>query len=527
VVISGLAEDEQYVAAIRIRGVPLFLEGSKKRIPFSEPLVLAQGHHTIEVEARNLLGKATKRQVVIHVDRQGPLVTIDELRIDETAAEKKIEISGFLYDEAGVSGVLINDIEIPIRPGVEVPFSKRLTVDTSVLELVARDRLGNQTSATIPLLGAAKEISILEETDTGKIASLKSAIRNPQFAIQNPLLLACADLDACNGLIAGLFGPGDTRPPILQLRGWTDTQTVYVKKIYLEGQVSDESTIASLSINQIPILRRKGQSIFFSYLTELQEGENSIVVEARDGAGNLATKKISVFRRVPKALQLAERLSISVIPFEQKGAVSEASVAFQDNLIAALVDRDRFRVLERDKLDLILREQKLSRSDLIDRSTALRLGRLVAAQSIISGSIIETRAGIEIVARMIDTETSEIMATEDVYDEAKDLPALRSLAEGMAIKFHREFPLLGGLVIQSKGKQIFTDLGKGKIKLQRRLIVYREEPIEHPVTKKVLGADNEILGRARVTQVLPEMSRAELLDDKGDTIKRLDKVITE
>jgi hypothetical protein len=59
------------------------------------------------------------------------------------------------------------------------------------------------------------------------------------------------------------------------------------------------------------------------------------------------------------------------------------------------------------------------------------------------------------------------------------------------------------------------------------LVVYREEPIEHPVTGKVLGADNEILGHARVTQVLPEMSRAELLDDKGETIKRLDKVITE
>jgi hypothetical protein len=54
----------------------------------------------------------------------------------------------------------------------------------------------------------------------------------------------------------------------------------------------------------------------------------------------------------------------------------------------------------------------------------------VAAQSIIPGSIIETRAGIEIVARMIDTETSEIMATADVYDEAKDLPAMRSNSIG-------------------------------------------------------------------------------------------------
>jgi TolB-like protein len=367
---------------------------------------------------------------------------------------------------------------------------------------VARDLLGNQTSAQIPLF-------------------------REKSAIQNPTLLVCANSDICNRLIVSMFGPRDTRPPLLQLRGWTDTQTVYVEKIYLEGQVRDESKIESLTINQIPILRRKGQSIFFSYLAELQKGENSIIVEARDEVGNLARKKISVFRRVPKALQLAKRLSISVIPFELKGTVSEASVGFQDNLIAALVDRDRFRVVERDKLDMILREQQLSRSDLIDRSTALRLGRLVAAQSIIPGSIIETRAGIEIVARIIDTETSEVMATADVYDEAKDLPAMRSLAEGMAIKFHREFPLLGGLVIQSKGKQIFTDLGTGKIKPQRRLIVYREEPVEHPVTGKVLGANNVILGHARVTQVLPEMSRAELLDDKCETIKRLDKVITE
>ena len=128
---------------------------------------------------------------------------------------------------------------------------------------------------------------------------------------------------------------------------------------------------------------------------------------------------------------------------------------------------------------------------------------------------------------MIDTETSEIIATEDVYNEVKDLPALRSLAGGMAIKFHREFPLLGGLIVQSKGKHIFTDLGQGEIKLQRRLIVYREEAIKNPLSGKILGSDNEILGRARVTQVLPEMSKAEILDPAAKAIRPLDKVITE
>jgi TolB-like protein len=516
VVLSGLAEDEQYIAIIKIRGVPLFLEGSEKRVHFKEPLMLSQGRHLVEIEAQNLLGKTVRRQVVIRVDREGPLITIDELSFDETAAGRKIVISGFLYDEAMVSDLVINGLEIPIRKGIEVNFSKRLAAETGKLELVARDRLGNQTSARITFLSRKSATQ-----------NPHSEIRNLQSKIRNPLLLACADLDACNRLIAGLFGSSDTRPPSIMFKGWTDSQTVYLEKAYIEGQVGDESKIESLTINQIPILRRKGQSIFFSHLAELQEGENSIAIEARDEAGNLAIKKISIVRRIPKALQLAERLSVSVNPFEKKGILSEASLSFQDNLIDALVDQNRFRVVERDKLDLILQEQKLSRSNLIDRSTALRLGRLLAAQSIITGSIIETRTGIEIVARMIDTETSEIVATEDVYDEAKDLQVLRSLADGMAIKFHREFPLLGGLVIQCKGKQVFTDLGQGEVKLQRRLIVYREETLQHPVTGKVLGADNEILGRARINQVMPEISRAELFDGKVGTVNRLDKVITE
>jgi TolB-like protein len=262
-------------------------------------------------------------------------------------------------------------------------------------------------------------------------------------------------------------------------------------------------------------------------MADLDKGKNHIVIEARDEAGNTSEKRISIEREISKALQLTERLSLTVLPFEQKGAVSEASLSFQDNLIDGLVDQNRFRVVERERLDIVLEEQKLSRTKLIDKSTALRLGRLAAAQSVLTGSMIETRTGIEIVGRMIDTETSEILATEDVYGEVKDLPALRILAEGMAVKFHREFPLLNGQVIQKKGEYLFTDLGEDKIKLNRRLIVYREDPIEHPTTGQVFGTDSVIVGRARVIQVMSDMSKAEMIDDQDSSIKRLDKVITE
>ena len=501
VVISGIAEDDHYVSGIKIMGSPLYLEGSQKRIAFKEAVVLSQGQHAIEVEAKNLMGIVVRSKAVIHVDREGPIIAVETLRSSPGTSGKEVIIQGSIYDEAGVSHLSVNGMSVPIEGAREVPFEKKFTTDTDTIELVAVDRLGNQTSALVDL----------------SLASARS----------EPVMLASADTNLAHFLMAGLFGPKDTRPPHISLRGWTDTQTVFLKKVYLEGQASDENKIVSLSINQAPILRNQGKTVLFSHLAELQEGENTITIEARDEAGNMANRKITVIRRVPKALQLAERLSLTVLPFEQKGTVSEASLFFQDNLIDALVDQNRFRVVERDKLDMILQEQKLSRTKLVDRSTALRLGKLIASQSIIIGSIIETRTGMEIVARMIDTETSEILTTQDVYGEIKDLPALRTLTEGLAIKFHRDFPLVDGLVMQRKGTHIFTDLGQEEIRMQRRLLVYREETIKHPVTGKILGADNEIIGQARVTQVMPEMSKARILDDKGRDIKPLDKVITQ
>ena len=97
----------------------------------------------------------------------------------------------------------------------------------------------------------------------------------------------------------------------------------------------------------------------------------------------------------------------------------------------------------------------------------------------------------------------------------------------MAVKFHRDFPLVDGYIIACKGGNIFTDLGEDVIKLRRRLIVYREEPIKHPTSGKVLGADNVIMGHARINQVMLNMSKAELTDVKTETVKSFDRVITE
>ena len=501
VLITGLARDDGYVSELSVKGLPLFLDGSSRRVPFKKALSLGQGKHLVEITAKNLMGAVATRRVVIHVDREGPVIALAGLEKTGSARPFRVTLSGTAFDDAGVAGIRVAGKDIGFQGSGSVNFRESITTDGDSIEIVALDRLGNKTSAHIDL----KDFS----------------------HVRRPIMVASAASGPGLLNLAGLPGSKDTRPPKIELKGWTGSQTVYMEKAYIEGKIKDESNIESLYVAGTPILKQKGRYVFFSHLAELHPGENAITIEAEDEAGNRSREEIVITRKIPKALQLAERLSLTVLPFEQKGEIPESSLFFQDGLINALVDQNRFRLIERDKLDVILQEQSLSRTKLIDKSTALRLGKLVAAKSILTGSIVETRTGIEIVARMIDTETSEILATNDVYDEAEGLPEIRELAQGMAVKFHRDFPLLGGIVVKRKGKEIFTDIGQGKITPLRRLIVYHETPVKHPVTGKILGSDNEIKGHALVNQVTPGMSKAEIISGDPASIKALDMVITE
>jgi len=209
VVVSGNAEDAHYISRIMVGQVPVFMEVSQKRVRFKEALRLSQGSHRVEVMARNLLGKITKRQIRIQVDREGPMITLEKLKLDPSLPGEGVTIHGSIYDPAGVSKLSINGQAQPIKEAVEIFFTKRLVAYEIDLKLEARDRLGNKTSATIPI-----------SYRTGD---------------SRPVMLASANSDAMDLLMAGIFGSRDTQPPMIRLRDWTDNQTVFLEKIYLQG----------------------------------------------------------------------------------------------------------------------------------------------------------------------------------------------------------------------------------------------------------------------------------------------------
>jgi TolB-like protein len=297
--------------------------------------------------------------------------------------------------------------------------------------------------------------------------------------------------------------------------------------VLIEGQAADDDRVASLKINGEEILRRPGARIFFSHLVGLAVGNNVVSVAAEDGRGNGTQKTIAVMRRQQAVRRLGARLRVAVLPMETKGTSSPTGEAVYDAFVSALVRQGRFDLVERVTVEDVLRELKLSASELVDPTTAVKAGRLASAEALLTGTVVETERAVEVIARLVDTETSLILAANDVYDEDKSLRTVQDLTERLAFKFKRDFPLMEGMVINVKGDGLMIDLGSDhRLRRHTRLIMFREgDVIRHPLTGRILGADTEEIGEARVTNVFKEFAEAAITRRTGD-VRTLDRVIT-
>ncbi len=503
IVVSGLVEDKHFVSQVVINKTPIPIDGAKQKIRFSEKLHLNQGRHLIPIVAENLAEKSYRIELIIHVDRQGPMIIIDDL--SHTLSGDNRLLNGAVYDDSGILNLTVNGSHVPLRhlKDNEASFQFTLPGDTESVDIQAADLLGNQTTSTLKL----SDLSVQNETKR----------------------MAVVDFTG-NVITASLLETvlrKDTVPPVIMLNTLTDMQTVYLETIYMEGQIRDESQVSRLTINNVPILKRAGKFIFFSHMAGLQEGPNLFIIEAEDIHGNHTEKRIIIERKIPQNLLLNERMRVTVLPFKQKGAVSNASFSFQDNLISALFKQKRFQIVERDILDKILKEHKLNELQLDEGSASLARGRINTAGAMITGSIIETHTGIEIVSRMIDTETSETIATEDVYGEERTLSGIKSMAHGMAMKFHIDFPLISGDVLTLTEKGFVFNVGKETLRLNRRVVVFREIPFTHQENGKSFGKRSNIIDHARITQKHDRISTAELVTLKALLRKHQYKIITE
>lgn len=134
-------------------------------------------------------------------------------------------------------------------------------------------------------------------------------------------------------------------------------------------------------------------------------------------------------------------------------------MGMSDMLVTALVKSNNYRVIERQELDQILREQKLGASGIITEQSAVQMGKLLGVELAVMGSVSEfgykksgiggkvkrfglgiqkQSAVVGIDCRLVNTTTGEIIASESVRKE-KSAKGIKVDTDKIDFKSQKDF----------------------------------------------------------------------------------------
>lgn len=96
-----------------------------------------------------------------------------------------------------------------------------------------------------------------------------------------------------------------------------------------------------------------------------------------------------------------------------------------DMLITDMAQNPNVRVVERERIQALVTEQGLVKSGAIDPQTAIRLGKIIGAQYMITGGFMsDGRGSYVLTARAINVETSQITSPTRITSKGDDVLAL-------------------------------------------------------------------------------------------------------
>jgi TolB-like protein len=124
---------------------------------------------------------------------------------------------------------------------------------------------------------------------------------------------------------------------------------------------------------------------------------------------------VAVLAALPAAAQ-DTRPGIAVLPFENGGSFGQEKEDFDGlargipgMLISELSRNHAARLVERSATQRIIDEQDLAKNGRVDAATAARVGKMVGARYMVTGTFMDYYGRFRIDARLIDVETSEIL----------------------------------------------------------------------------------------------------------------------
>jgi len=123
----------------------------------------------------------------------------------------------------------------------------------------------------------------------------------------------------------------------------------------------------------------------------------------------------NLFQEMILDLKLKGSGVVAVSGFAMDGKPSSGLLTLLDEMALSEISKiELFRLVERQKIESVLREQELALSDLMDASQAIQIGMLLAANYIVTGTVIEMASTVVIFGRIINVETGEVESVAQV-----------------------------------------------------------------------------------------------------------------
>ena len=215
--------------------------------------------------------------------------------------------------------------------------------------------------------------------------------------------------------------------------------------------------------------------------SEQKEKEKRIDTLVAELANRFREGTITTGKNPPIDEWVSRPLVISLFPLKFIGKNNEIGRDMvPDQLAEFFGTSKRVKLVERELIDKLLEELKLSSSDLADNQTALRIGKLVGARFITSGSVFQIKEEVRLSIKLVETETTSIIITKSQTGKGPDsIPALaKTISRECIDALTSKFPLRARIVGFVDGG-VVINIGKnhGMVK-GTKLNVYLEKKVE-------------------------------------------------
>ncbi len=201
---------------------------------------------------------------------------------------------------------------------------------------------------------------------------------------------------------------------------------------------------------------------------------------------------------------------ITFVDIQEKGGLAERggfSNVLASELSSELNASGRVQVVERVVLEKLLEELNLGSSELADPETALRLGKVLAAKLIGTGSLYYLPDSTLLNLRLVDTETSAIpkVITRQLNTQLALQKELHALNRDILKTIIMKYPLQG-FVVQVNSGEALINLGtdQGVVLGTRFDVIEEVKPIVYKGKK--LQGEPQAVGQIEIVRVEPSLS---------------------